>query len=75
MTAGGLSKPGAALDQPERLDPARDPVEVAELACERGEDREPDQARGLVALLDVEPVADPPRHQHLEPSTGRWPEM
>ena len=53
----GLVEAVAALDHPQRLDPALDAVEVAELLLERGKDRESDQPRCLVAGVDVELVA------------------
>ena len=61
-----------ALDQPERLDPAGDPVELAELGSQRGEDREPGQARRLVALLERRARRRPGRGPATsEPSTGQ----
>ena len=65
ITAGVLLKPGAQLTSPSALTQPADPVELAELLLQRGEDREPGEARGLVALLDREVAADLALHQDL----------
>jgi len=67
-------EPGRAVDEAERLDPALDAVEIAELVLERGEDREGGEPRGLVAALSVTSVPTFPATSTSVPSTGPWPE-
>jgi hypothetical protein len=50
---GVLAEAGLAVDVPDRTNPLRDPVEVAQLALERREDREAGHTRGLVGLIKV----------------------
>jgi hypothetical protein len=57
-TAAFCPKPGAQWT--DGSEPVPDAVEVAEVALERGEDRERGQPRGLVGLIDREIATDEP---------------
>jgi hypothetical protein len=63
----GLVEPGRAVHEPQRLDPASDPVEVVELRPEAGEDRQAGLPGGLGARLDIELATDLPLSEDLGP--------